>query len=869
MKSRRHVNLLCESLEDRSVPATLVNPTTMTFQDVDGDLAQAIFSQPVLNEFNVNDVFTFDIGSVNGSNTQRQSLKRFDVDSLDVFDTNGLDVTLKVIKKAVRGNGEVHVGEVHSLGQSLGKLDIKGDVGQFHMYRYDGDLKLADTISVNSTGRFDPRGNSLQSALSGFIGSFVVRGDLAGGFGVGFNDNDGDFSKTMIGSMQVWGSVKGSFQTADRIDNVFIRGSIDGAAYPNPEPSSFFIGNFSTGAVGTLTLLGSVIGGSYPGSGQLRVNGSGQSDLGTIYIGGSIRGNSFFSGQVGVAGSYQSVTVNGSLVGGTGEFSGILNPGDAENVYINGSIIGGAGARSGQLINQTFDAPFTNVLENLHIQGSIVGGSGAESGTVHFVNPVNQFQLNGSIRGGNGNSSGSAIFDSGASHTQMQTIIGGVGESSGLLRLLDIYSSPYATNQVFLFGSIRGGAGDYSGGIVVLGSGEVRINGSVIGFTGFTSGYVKFSVDAPTLVESSSLFIRGSLIGHTGVLSGSVVSNAIMDQISIMGSFVGAQGTGSASLQIESHVNSMTLGGSLLGGTGFRSGVVISFTSEVDSIRVHQSIIGGNGQESGSILMDRGDVGQINVTNHVLGGKGNYSGMVKTKSLESLRVGGSVLGGDGELAGGVRVLKRLGTATIGRDLAGKFGYVNVGYYLGDGYLDSISIGGNVKSSAIISTGAIGTINVRGSISGAASSPSYLVSNGAYIPAGTPGQPYLLRSLAVSGSVSFTKILMGNYAYDQLEVARVGNVSISRNWSNSLLVVGYDPGVDGLSGTDDDVLISTGAPSSIDSLFIGGSILGNEASVVQAGLVSQLKLGQNTVNLIPGEFNDDMILSQLLRIREMA
>ena len=52
-----------------------------------------------------------------------------------------------------------------------------------------------------------------------------------------------------------------------------------------------------------------------------------------------------------------------------------------------------------------------------------------------------------------------------------------------------------------------------------------------------------------------------------------------------------------------------------------------------------------------------------------------------------------------------------------------------------------------------------------------------------------------------------------------------------------------------------------------SLVIAGKVLGPNTSLIQAALVSQLQLGQTLVALNEGELNDDLVLSQVLRIYE--
>src|SRR5262249_24654511 len=53
----RRARLAVESLEHREVPATLVSPTTLTYQDLDGDSVAVTLSKPLLKAGNVNAVF--------------------------------------------------------------------------------------------------------------------------------------------------------------------------------------------------------------------------------------------------------------------------------------------------------------------------------------------------------------------------------------------------------------------------------------------------------------------------------------------------------------------------------------------------------------------------------------------------------------------------------------------------------------------------------------------------------------------------------------------------------------------------------------------------------------------------------------------
>src|SRR5437588_86904 len=70
-----------ELLESRLAPATLVNPTTITFKQTDGDTVTVKISQGLLTAANDNTVFAFDTGpgGVNGSNATPQQLQEINL----------------------------------------------------------------------------------------------------------------------------------------------------------------------------------------------------------------------------------------------------------------------------------------------------------------------------------------------------------------------------------------------------------------------------------------------------------------------------------------------------------------------------------------------------------------------------------------------------------------------------------------------------------------------------------------------------------------------------------------------------------------------------------------------------------------------
>lgn len=859
---QKFTRLILEALEDRTVPATLVSPNRVTFQDIDGDLAEVVFSKPVLNAGNVNEALVFNTSSVNGNNSTRQSLQQLNLVFQGSFELEGGDITVRVTKKAPRGDGEVHVGEVFSYGYGYGQLRFAGDVRRFNMYSYNGDQLLAQKLDVNSIGRFEPQISF--SSLIGTIGTFQVRQDLSGSVLTGLNDFD--TTHITINKMIVGGNIKGKFQTEHAIEEITINGNIDGTAF-SPSSGVFYRGAFYCGAVSHFTLKGSVLGGTTGSSGQLAFI-PGLGEVGTVYIGGSVRGDSIFSGNVAILGGAESLTINGSIIGGDGEFSGWVQPGETPTILVKGSILGGKGARSGLLSNQTFDVPFTKTTESVTIGGSVVGGAGEESGQAHFVNPVQQFRVAGSLRGGAGLRSGTISFDSGVMEAILQEIVGSSGDGSGVFSAAD-FDPDQAMHYVFVQGSIKGGSGQFAGVADLTGSFQLRVNGSVVGSTGSQSGFVRFNfMDTPPS-SGSTFSVRGSMVGGKGTQSGSASLGSPMDLVTIQGDLAGNAGVVSGSLGIGTAVKQLVVGGNLKGGSGFRSGGIDLFFASLDSVQLRKNLIGGTGEQSGGVSSIQSTVKSVQVGGNIAGGMGNQSAVIQLDSIDSLQVNGSILGAkDGVLAGGVNIANFINTARVGGDIAGFYGYIQVGQYLGQGYLGSLWVGGSIRNSAVISTGAIGDITVRGSILASDDSATYIIAHGATTGYSTPGQPYLLNSLTVQGSVTNTLLFFGTTPSDDVLLAKVGTIIVGKNWQNSQLIVGYAAGDDGLTGTEDDVRLTTEA-STLDSLVIAGKVLGPNTSLIQAALVSQLQLGQDLVALNTGELNDDLVLSQVLRVYEKA
>src|SRR5260221_8892990 len=120
--------LSLECLEPRDAPATLVSGTRLSYQDVDGDSVAVTFSKSILTAGNVNSVFTFDVGSVNGANAVEQQLRRIDLTGIGAPAAGTAITTAATRSPTNGGDGYAAVGEIIATGINLGTVTIDGDL---------------------------------------------------------------------------------------------------------------------------------------------------------------------------------------------------------------------------------------------------------------------------------------------------------------------------------------------------------------------------------------------------------------------------------------------------------------------------------------------------------------------------------------------------------------------------------------------------------------------------------------------------------------------------------------------------------------------------------------------------------------------
>jgi len=302
---RISASLRLQPLESRLAPAvTIVNPTTATFTDVDGDKAIVKVSAGTLTP----GLFTT---AATGLGEQLQTIN-FGGGGFD-----GVNLTIMAVK-APTGDGLVNVGYINSNGHDFGAVRVAGDLGRIDAGDGDPEVAALKSLTVLSLGRYglDTQGGTgyLQSGIAGTLGVLVVAGDVKEAHvRVYGNDNDVKIGAITVGGSLIGGSNDDSGQISSDGDMgmVKIRRDVIGGPGYN---SGRIISQSSSGKIAGVTIGGSLIGGPGNDSGLVYSEG----DLGMVRIGHDVIGGAGErSGRIESVYKLAAVTIGGSLIGGS------------------------------------------------------------------------------------------------------------------------------------------------------------------------------------------------------------------------------------------------------------------------------------------------------------------------------------------------------------------------------------------------------------------------------------------------------------------------------------------------------------------------------------------------------------------------
>ncbi len=629
-----------EPLESRIAPAAV-----FTYTDVDGDKVTIATSKGSNAELAAAGVLTFN----NAADVPRQ-LQKIDLSLNPVFAGTDLSVTAKRIGPG--GDGVTAVGFIDASANgggtalNLGTVTIDGDLGRIRAgIDAQGSIgvKSLTVGSIGLLGLTTQAGGDLFSLINAQAGAITVKTTLASG--VSFNVTPQGFG-AQVGTLTIGGDLAGEF-FAGPVKTILIRGDVDS-------------GKLGVGEVGTLRVLGSIIGGDAIAEGRITTL-----KVGSIFIGGDIRaGTGNDTGTlVTNDGSVGSFILRGSLVANAaaGLFAGGIDLGSVGTASIGGSIessladtgfvffenvksiaIGGD-LRGGEI--QALD------VGSFNLRGSMVGGFAADSGSFGAVTAKSIF-VGGDLRAGQGDRSARIVAGTaaGAPITVRGSLLSedGSGVNSASISIGD-------AGRILIGGDIIG-VEDGTGRIDAGNVGSLFVGGDVLGGTSATAGTLRFTGSVGTAD------IRGHLVGGTADVitaipvafpGGQIEIAGDVKSFRLTGDVRGGAGDNTGIISIGGAAGSLFIGGNLIGnsfaagsvggGRVFVNGKIGAFTLDGDLI--------GDGTDSGRIITNTG-FGSLRITGEIVGGEGDRSGAILGRTsgdnfLSSLFIGGSVRGGTG------------------------------------------------------------------------------------------------------------------------------------------------------------------------------------------------------------------------------
>lgn len=818
----RRIGSSVESLEGRISPAALINPTTIMYKDLDGDIVtvkftKSVFTANLLGVANANSVFKFSDGTnpianaVTGNSfvAADQVAQQLMLIDLTVAPTSGgknlaigTGITVTAVK-AGAGNGVADIGYINATGIPLGAVSTTGDLGQIDAGAGAVATGLA-SLKVKTLGGRDPvdtqpvTGRSLTSNIVGSLGSLTVTGDVNGASVIVAN---GTSVVGKIGNITIGGSLKGRVATEAASDNT---GLISSAT------------DIGAVKIGTLATHG-IFGGGGKTAGSIQAGGK----IASLTVSGDITGSTGVgSGSVEATGALGAVTIKGSLKGGAAKESGAVSGFGVGAVTIGGSIVGGGDAGSGVLSSG-------KDITSVKITGSIDGvGVGATANSIGVagisaagkIGPVN---IIGSLIGGAQASSGFITSGTDMGAVTVTAITGGAGQNSGTI--------------------IAGGKLQTASMAGVIG---VTVKGDVTGGTGAGSGSIFSGADSNLIGDLGTVKIGGKLIGGAQDSAGTISSGG-----KIAGITIGPAAVPAVQLAV------------VQGGLGNFSGSILS-KGAIGAVKITGHVEGGGGASSGAIVSDdlitatlesAGNMGAVLITGRLEGGAGADSGQIRVDGKLASATTGALTGDAGARSGSIRtgqgmITNGTGAITIKGAMTGSGGTSETGGIIAEGKVSSVLISGAVAGGTIRVGDDIASITVNGNVSGA-----QFTARGKAIQSGTTD--LAMGKVTINGNVSDSKILAG---YDtgltaSNPDAQIGPVFVKGSWTASDLVAGVaDAGAAGfgigdvkIAGTDNVKIISQ-----IASITITGAVTGTVGGTDHFGFTAQkivaMKVGPTVV-----------------------
>jgi len=364
---------MLEPLESRIAPAS-----TFGYIDLDGD--EVTLTTSLGSGTDLRDVLT----TVTGMPVNRLEVAKIDLTmKANIF--AGTDLTMTVTR-GPNGDGFADIGAIVATGMDIGRVVIKGDLGQIDVGN-PATLKVAFTsLTVKSMGVFglatQNGAGDLVSSIKGATGPISILGDAVG---VTLDSDDGSLPSVSVGGSLVNSTItsEGSInklvvKRATVSSSISAELSIPTATFGG----SVWYGNLVAGEnLGAVKVTGSWVAADGDATGYIRATAG---NIGSVKIGGDFRG--------GIASAL------------TGRSGAILAGGNIGTVFIRGDF---AGIADVDAEGQSASIDAGGRITSVNIRGSAISPTNQDSSTytgseIHADKDIGTVTIAGDVRAGRG-----------------------------------------------------------------------------------------------------------------------------------------------------------------------------------------------------------------------------------------------------------------------------------------------------------------------------------------------------------------------------------------------------------------------------------------------------------------------------------
>lgn len=194
----------------------------------------------------------------------------------------------------------------------------------------------------------------------------------------------------------------------------------------------------------------------------------------------------------------------------------------------------------------------------------------------------------------------------------------------------------------------------------------------------------------------------GKLIVHDNFYSSLVIDGGAKNDLktaTIAGSIIANDADDSmGQIFVENgKIGKLSITGSIDASLSSQDTAGLITAAKLQTVTIGGSVVGGDGDWSGALATANGHIGKVSISGDLVGGFGEYSGFINADNgkISKVDIGGSIIGGDGFNSGNVNADGKINSVTVGGNLVGGAGNASGSIYSADGGIGKAVIDGGI------------------------------------------------------------------------------------------------------------------------------------------------------------------------------